>query len=180
MSSVFAVRICARTKMVEKARTIRTAIVARIRCLLDRAAGELGVIPKRSFLSRLPARLSGKEIVAIGHADLRETLRIEDVGFFNDVVSIKHVRRRGIDFVRGKRSRFRLRHRAVDEVPNRRGIRDEAEIDFHGLRIPKRYNAAGQTAAVPILSMASSAFLRKDGCALLGRPTSRRQFSSVW
>src|SRR5439155_23055229 len=149
MSSVFAVRICAATTRVESVRTVMNSMVARIGYLLDRAAGESGVVPEGPFLPGFPARLSGKEIVSIRHSYLWEGVRIEDVGFFDDVIPIQHIRRRGIRFVDSERSRLRLGHGSADEVPHGRGVRNEAETDFHGLGIPERDTPPSQSAAIP-------------------------------
>src|SRR5262245_44454193 len=138
-----------------------------------------GIVSERPFLAWFPSRLRGNEIVAIRHSDLRKALGIDDIGFLNDVVSIKHIGGRGIDLVYGERSRFRLRHGAVDEVPNRCGIRYKTKLDFHRLRVPERHNPASHTAAAAVRTMARCALLRKNDCALFGSSTSRRQFLSV-
>src|SRR5437867_1102795 len=139
---------------------------------------ESGVVSEWPFLPRFPFRPCGNEIVAIRHSYLREALGIEDVGFLDDFVSIEHIGGRSVDFVRSERSRLRLGHSAVNEVPNRRGIRYQAKSDFHRLSIPEGYNPASQPAAA-VWPMTGCALLGKDGCALFGGSTSRRQFFSV-
>src|SRR5437867_9289908 len=127
---------------------------------------ELGVVTERPFFSRFPSRLCGNEIVAIRHSYFREGRGIEDVSLLDDVVAIEHIGGSRVDFVRAERSRLRLRHSAVNEVPNRRRKRYEAESDFHRLSIPERYNPASQTAAVAVCPMTRCAPLGKEDCAL--------------
>src|SRR5258706_15420137 len=79
------------------------------------------VVAEWPFRPGVPFRLRGKEIVAIRHAYLRQARGIEDVGVLDDVVSIEHVGRHGVDFVRSERPRVALGHRAVAEIPDGRG-----------------------------------------------------------
>src|SRR5262245_45055972 len=74
------------------------------------------------------------EAVAIRHLHFRQSLRIHDVVVANDGVEIQDVGRDRIDLGWFQETRFVERHRAIDVVPQRRGIWPEAADGLEGPR----------------------------------------------
>ena len=126
----------------------------------------LWIVSERSSLSRLPIEFHREEVVAVGHLDLRQSRRIEDGVLVDHFVEKQHIGRCGVNLVWRQRSRFRRRHRPVDEVPDRRRIRHEASLDLHWLGIAKWDEAAMQSRARAVGSVTRLALLRVDGSAV--------------
>src|SRR6266852_9787611 len=54
-------------------------------------------IPTGFFGSRRPNRHRRYEAIPVGHPDLRQALRVHDVGFLNDPVHVEQIRGKRVD-----------------------------------------------------------------------------------
>src|SRR5262245_47857738 len=77
------------------------------------------------------------EAVAIRHLHFGQSLRIHDVVVANDGVEVQDIGRDRIDLGWFQETRFVERHRAIDVVPQRRGIWPEAADGLEGPRCSK-------------------------------------------
>src|SRR5262245_20416809 len=116
-----------------------------------------------------------KEPIPIRHLNLRQSLGVDDITFFDDVTFIENEGGQSVDLVRAERSFLTSRHGPVDVVPYRRCKRpvalDRLERAISGQRFLTTYQCRTtpwSRKSLQVRSVACGALLLKNLCAFLG------------
>src|SRR5690348_5430266 len=119
------------------------------------------------------------EPVAVGHLDLRQAGRVNDLTFGNDFVLIQNESRQRVDVARAKRTLLLRWHGSIDVIVNRCGkwpvIRKRPRRRGDGERASASDQPRSKLAALASRTVARRAFIRKNLRALFGRAASWRK-----
>ena len=128
-------------------------------------------------------RVLADESVPVGHAHLRQRLRVHRIVLADDLVEREHIGGQSVDLVVGERLRLRPWHCSPREIEDRCGVGPIVadELGRVSIAAGERTAADQRTArsARSLLTMAGHAFLRVDGSALRGRATAGGKSDAV-